>query len=184
MATLDGVMRQAAATRMATNAYHARYGTWINGIMNTFSTSLAALNECIAGIDRGLGAGVAPTQAQLDELAETLEQAESSARNSAHPAQARAILASLTPRINGFTKPVGLVRPAGPQVVPPSPAEWMAGGWRPTKKISARKTRRTHSKTNKTNTKANTKANTKSNTKAKNTVNPVGGYRNRRRMMR
>jgi hypothetical protein len=170
MATLDGIMQQAADTRREIEGYHVRYGTWINGIIDDFTTALAALDECIAGIDRGIAAGQAPSQDQLDELSETLGIAEASARNSASPAQARAILDSMNARIQGYTKPQGTGRPNGPAVAPP--VDWMAGGWRPTKKISARKTR-TRSK----------KIKTKTRTRAISKV-PVGGYRNRRRMMR
>lgn len=177
MATVASIMAEAAATRRETDLYHTRYGRWINGIMDTFKQHLAALEECVQLADRSLAAGIQLSQAQLDGLQEALIQAKLSAKNSANPQQAQHIVNSFDDIIRGYTKPQGARGlPAGRPVPNLTAAEWAAlGGWRPTKKISARKTR-THSKKNKTNT--------KSNTKSKNTVKPIGGYRNRRRMMR
>jgi hypothetical protein len=184
--TLANVLQMARVTDRQIDEYHGRYQRWLNNISTQIKGAIDLIGDCDRLVQLAQAqdqAGAPPDPAILDEIYRILNKALLSAERSARPELSQPLIDELIARIQLLRKPEGYVRPDDTEptvdlhladTVPPrrNAQEVRNGGWRPTKKISARKTR-TRSK----------KLKTKTRTRAISKV-PIGGYRNRRRMMR
>ena len=184
--TLANVLQMARVTDRQIDEYHGRYQQWVNNISTQIKGAIDLIGDCDRLVGRAEVRGLAgepPDPAILDEIYTILNKALLSAERSARPDLSQPLIDELVNRIQLLRKPEGYVRPPDTEptvdlhladALPPrrNSQGIRNGGWRPTKRISARKTR-TRSK----------KIKTKTRTRAISKI-PIGGYRNRRRMMR
>jgi hypothetical protein len=191
MTTLAEVSATAAELERDINDYAGRNTGWFNNIVGQVDAIIAQLQICNARIDRverGLGRGEQPAPGELNEILRILKRAQVAIDSSARPSQATQLIQQLTKRLEKLQKNPnydgerlddvadidvqqqinGLQKP--PRNADGSLSRGVAGGWRPTPKISrrvsARKTK-TRTKTIKTKTKTKQKTKTKFRSKSR-----------------